>query len=394
MAGLRMWYLAVTVLAVSTISLRGFVPAVHAAKSNFCGTFVEPFQFLCTERRMHSADGFELLLHRIGGGTATDSNAAPVLIMHSEFLNGDSWFQFTDAADKLLPLLLVDAGFDVWIGHERATKWSHGHLSLETTDTRFWDWTWDEHAQYDVPAYLEYIKNVTGSPVHYIGMSQSATAGAATAANLRSSSGIRSMTLIGPNIYAGDSNSVVLAAWAFIFGNIIDEANYENGYQSGAFNFTTAFPGVTSINGQSPLALALEVISGPNCCLGTATASFTNGWDGTNSFKNLLHYQQGMRSNTWRRFDYISADGNTQAYGGPSAPTYHPEDISTNIPILVVYGGNDAMAPQAGVQLLLSRLRNAESVLLPNYAHFDLLWSSRRTQDIFIPILQFLERHK
>ncbi|KAL2611284.1 hypothetical protein R1flu_022976 [Riccia fluitans] len=188
---------------------------------------------------MYSADGFELAMHRVGRKTTADSRAAPVLIMHLEFLNGDSWFQFTDAADRLLPMLLVDAGFDVWIGHERATYWSHGHLDLETTDTRYWDWTWDDHAHYDVPVYLDFINNVTASSVHYIGLSESATAGAATATMLQNSLLIRSLTLIGPTIYIGDTNSIVMAAWAFIFGDIIDEGNYENGYQSGSFNFST-----------------------------------------------------------------------------------------------------------------------------------------------------------
>ncbi|KAL2611279.1 hypothetical protein R1flu_022971 [Riccia fluitans] len=366
MPTLVQWYMVVAFLAVSSIiSLGRCIQTVHAAESSFCGMlrFMETFRFTCAEYRMYSADGFELAMHRVGRKTTADSRAAPVLIMHLEFLNGDSWFQFTDAADRLLPLLLVDAGFDVWIGHERATYWSHGHLDLETTDTRYWDWTWDDHAHYDVPVYLDFINNITGSSVHYIGLSESATAGAATATMLQNSLLIRSLTLIGPTIYIGDTNSIVMAAWAFIFGDIIDEGNYEIGYQSGAFNFSTAFPGIIFINGQGILAPAMGVIS-------------------------------GMRTNTWRRFDYGSAANNTQAYGVPTVPTYYPEDIPTYIPILVIYGGNDSYAPPAGVQHLLSHLRNAESVFLPDYAHYDLMWSYKRTQDIFVPILGFLERHR
>ncbi|KAL3693302.1 hypothetical protein R1sor_006953 [Riccia sorocarpa] len=360
MALLTQWYIAVAVLAVSFVTQEAFVPTVHAADSSFCG--IVPQQLFCTEHRVHSPDGFELVLHRLSHGTATDSGATPVLIMHSEFLNADSWFELTSPADELLPLLLVNSGLDVWVGHERATYWSHGHLSLETNDTRFWDWTWDDQAQNDVPTYLDYINNTTGSAVHYIGLSQSATAGAAAATILRTSPMIKSLTLIGPTIYTGNTTSVILATWAFLFGDLIDQGNYDNGYQNGAFNFTTAFPGITSINGQSPVAAALQIIS-------------------------------GLRTNTWSRFAYRTADRNNQAYGVPVAPNYHPEDIPTNIPVLVVYGGNDAVAPKAGVHLLLSRLRNVQTVFLPGYAHYDLLWSSRRTQDIFLPVLQFLQRH-
>ncbi len=60
---------------------------------------------------------------------------APVLLMHQEFLNGDSWFQFVDAkhVGRLLPVLLLDDGFDVWVGHQRATYWCHDHVSLHYT---------------------------------------------------------------------------------------------------------------------------------------------------------------------------------------------------------------------------------------------------------------------
>ncbi len=173
---------------------------------------------------------------------------APVLLMHQEFLNGDSWFQFVDAkhVGRLLPVLLLDDGFDVWVGHQRATYWCHDHVSLHYTqqvpsslsflqfsspwlyltqrytnrlnppwtllpsqhvgwfpDVRdacismfnglredpwssnhswtlvfpssrqaFWDWTWDEHAHYDLPAQLRFINAETNQTVHYIGISQ------------------------------------------------------------------------------------------------------------------------------------------------------------------------------------------------------------------------------
>lgn len=65
---------------------------------------------------------------------------SPVLLMHMEFLNGDSWFQYVDGdrhVSRLLPIMLVEDGFDVWIGHQRATYWGHGHTVLKSTD-RVW----------------------------------------------------------------------------------------------------------------------------------------------------------------------------------------------------------------------------------------------------------------
>ena len=62
---------------------------------------------------------------------------SPVLLMHMEFLNGDIWFQYVDVdrhVSRLLPILLLEDGFDVWIGHQRATYWGHGHVKHASTD--------------------------------------------------------------------------------------------------------------------------------------------------------------------------------------------------------------------------------------------------------------------
>ncbi|KAL3682383.1 hypothetical protein R1sor_000405 [Riccia sorocarpa] len=283
MSRLGPWYTVIAVVG-ATITISSLIPAVQAKQSAFCRTFSKTFRFKCTEHRMHSIQGFELVTHRLRNREEADSRASPVLVMHPEFLNGDSWFQFTDAEDRLLPLLLLNAGFDVWVGHERATYCPicSSLVALARTLSRFWNWTWDDHAEDDVPVFLEYISKATGSAVHYIGLSQSATVGAASATMLKNSRFIKSLTLVGPTIYIGDTNSAVMAAWAFTFGAIIDEANYDNGYQSGVFNTST-----------------------------------------------------------------------------------------------------------------LSQLRtvNIQSVYLDDYAHFDLLWSFRRTRDIFFPVLRFLRRH-
>ena len=36
----------------------------------------------------------------------------------------------------------------------------------------YWNWSWDQHAQYDLPAQVLYISTETNQPVHFIGLSQ------------------------------------------------------------------------------------------------------------------------------------------------------------------------------------------------------------------------------
>ncbi|BBN12124.1 lysosomal acid lipase/cholesteryl ester hydrolase [Marchantia polymorpha subsp. ruderalis] len=316
----------------------------------------------------------------------------PVLLMHPEFLNGDSWFTPNHSpGDRFLPLMMVDAGYDVWVGHHRATIWGHQHVTFQPNQPEYWNWTWDDRAEYDLPAALNLINSETESKVHYIGVSESATVGAAAATRSTVSQMLRSLTLLGPTVYRGNTNSLVLDAWAYLFGNGIDQTYFLEGFQHGAFNYSAEFP-VSTIYGQGPMAVVLDTISGPNCCLGATVIRFDNGWDGTTSFKNLLHYQQGVRSNTWQHYDYGVEWRNAMAYDGrPFPPAYNPGDIPATLPVFVVLGERDACAPAAGVRLFLSLLKgHPTSLSLPNYAHYDLTYSVNRTQDIFNPILDFL----
>ncbi|CAK9857777.1 unnamed protein product [Sphagnum jensenii] len=319
---------------------------------------------------------------------------APVLLMHQEFLNGDSWFQFVDAkhVGRLLPVLLLDDGFDVWVGHQRATYWCHDHVSLHYTQQAFWDWTWDEHAHYDLPAQLRFINAETNQTVHYIGISQAGTAGAAGATYADTSLMIRSLTLIGPTAYRGNTNSLLLDAWAYFFGLTLDSEYYATGFQNGAFNYTNEFS-TAPITADGVTGLEIGLISGPNCCLGTGTISLSNGWDGTTSFKNLLHWQQGIRQNTWAHFDYFPrTELNMMAYNQPTPPSYEPAQIPATIPVLIILGGQDWTAPPHGINMFMTQLQQVPHVVnLTKYAHYDLIFSATRENDVYLPILSFLE---
>lgn len=60
-----------------------------------------------------------------------------MLLLHQEFVSGEIWLELADgnqSVSGLLPIMLLNDGFDVWIGHSRATYWGHGHVQLKPTD--------------------------------------------------------------------------------------------------------------------------------------------------------------------------------------------------------------------------------------------------------------------
>ena len=95
-----------------------------------------------------------------------------MLIQHGDFEDGTS--MLTEFDGTPFHLLLVDAGYDVWIGNNRGTMYSWGHKTLDSgADPEYWDWSWAEMGLYDDTANISAIKAAAGvDKVFYIGYSQ------------------------------------------------------------------------------------------------------------------------------------------------------------------------------------------------------------------------------
>lgn len=77
-----------------------------------------------------------------------------------------------------LPYLLVDSGFDVWLGNSRGNTYSRKHSSLSADTPDFWNFSWHEIGYYDIAAMIDYSLEKNGQghkAVHYVGHSQGTT---------------------------------------------------------------------------------------------------------------------------------------------------------------------------------------------------------------------------
>jgi len=76
-------------------------------------------------------------------------------MQHGLMDDGGTWFFNNSTMD--LSLELVDRGYDVWVTNSRGTVFSNTHVKYTTADKEFWDFSFHEMGQYDVPANLNYI---------------------------------------------------------------------------------------------------------------------------------------------------------------------------------------------------------------------------------------------
>lgn len=121
-------------------------------------------------------DGYILQLFRIGKKDSLRFNSGiPVFMQHGLIDSSDDWIVNDE---PLAPgFILANRGYDIWFGNTRGNHHSRNHTTLNPErDASFWNYTWNEMAEYDIPTEINFVLNFTGfQKLVYIGHSQGTT---------------------------------------------------------------------------------------------------------------------------------------------------------------------------------------------------------------------------
>ncbi|XP_047027895.1 gastric triacylglycerol lipase-like [Helicoverpa zea] len=348
-----------------------------------------------------TSDGYILTVHRIPHSKNSSSKVSPrktVLLHHGLLGSSADWI--IPGPQKGLGYILSDAGYDVWLANVRGNTYSRAHVSINPDTFEFWNFTFHEVSQYDLPAVIDYIMEAKGWDVkiNYIGHSMGTTVlFALLSTKTHYNKVLRAGFALAPVAYMTDIKSPIrllakysdnieylmklLGANEFLPQNAVlrwlskhaceinhyEEAICENsmfvlcGHDERQFNKTLL-----------PLILG-HVPAGA-------------------STKTLVHYAQEIKqAGKFQQFDYGPVE-NFKRYGTATPPEYPLHKIT--LPIALFGSENDWLASDIDVTNLYVQLVNPIDhyiVPLKEFNHIDFLYAVDAPTLVYAKLMQLLE---
>ncbi|XP_022148781.1 triacylglycerol lipase 1-like isoform X2 [Momordica charantia] len=301
---------------------------------------------------------------------------------------GDAWF--LNSAEQSLGFILAENGFDVWIGNVRGTRWSHGHISLSEHDKKFWNWSWEDLALYDLAEMIDYINSLTDRKVYVVGHSQGTIISFVALTQPDIAKKVEAAALLSPISYLDHITAplvrlmVDLHLDTMILTMGFHQLNFKSDWGTNLLDMLC--DQLVDCNN------ILSSITGKNCYLNGSRFDFFFEFEPhPTSAKNLHHLFQMIRKGTFSRYDYGLLN-NLRVYGRSKPPAFDLRRIPKSLPLWMAYGGNDELSDWTDLQHTIKELDSVpELVYLENYGHVDFILSVRAKEDVYDPMIKFFK---
>ncbi|KAK9925494.1 hypothetical protein M0R45_033816 [Rubus argutus] len=373
--------------------------AVAAPAYGICSSVVAVHGYKCQEIDVTTDDGFILSVQRIpkgrNGRGGSGKGKPPVIIQHGVLVDGAIWL--LNSADKNLPFILADNGFDVWIVNTRGTRFSRRHTSMDPRSSNFWNWSWDELVAHDLPAVFNYVYGQTRQKINYVGHSLGTLLALASLSQGKLVNQVKSVALLSPVAYLSHMSTPLGVVGARTFaGEITKTFGLAEFDPKGKpvdllVDYLCASPGVYCYD-------LMAALTGKNCCLNASTVDlFLDHEPQSTSTKTLVHLSQIVRNGVLAKYDYGRLDYNFMQYGSISPPRYDLSKIPKNLPMFISYGGQDALSDERDVLRLLDQLKShnvgkLEVDFIKEYAHADFIMAINAKDLVYNKVTAFFKK--
>ncbi|KAK6842583.1 ab-hydrolase associated lipase region [Apiospora arundinis] len=349
------------------------------------------FGYTAEEHVVQTKDGYLLGIHRLPwrrGEEDMKVNNGPlslrkkvVYLHHGLLMNSEVWVSLTDA-QRCLPFVLVERGYDVWLGNNRGNKYSKKSVKMSPASIDFWDFSIDEFAFYDIPDTIEYVLHSTGqSSLSYIGFSQgTAQSFAALSVHPKLNDQVNVFIALAPAMSpAGLSNGIVDAlvkafppsALSAVWSSVDPCLGDHVAVHSLSANFCLSF---------------LFNWKAKNISLSQKLAAYPHLYSFT-STKSVVHWFQIIRNKSFQMFDDDVHPPLSTTHKYTKVAKYPTRNIKT--PIVLVYGGSDSLVD---IKVMLRELPNRTvATEIPHYEHLDFLWARDVDTQVFQHVFDALD---
>lgn len=346
-----------------------------------------PFNITIEDHMVRTEDDYILTLHRIPP-SAKRYNGKVVYLHHGLLMCSDIWCCQLER-NKNLPFVLHDLGFDVWMGNNRGNKYSTAHLHKLPKSRKFWDFSIDEFAFFDIPNSIDFILKITHvEKLICVGFSQgSAQMFASFAINEYLNSKVAQFIAIAPAMTPRGLHNRIVDTFAkssptlmyLFFGrNILlpSAIVWLRTLHPAIFNFCIDFGNRILFNWRSL-----------NISPQQKLISYSKLYS-TTSVKSVVHWFQILRSQKFQMFE--EQDNMFNSLTRPYQIARFPTRTNIKIPILLIYGGNDSLVD---IKVMKKNLPETGvfDIKVENHEHLDLIWGEKTDTLVIAKVLKFIE---
>ena len=352
--------------------------------------YIKSMGYKLEEYEVITEDGYKLTLWHIV--PISEVNINKVVYMQPGCVC-TSWVFFQNGKNSL-PFMLIDEGYDVWIGNSRGTIFSAGHVSKDPSDWNgdYWDYSMDENVKYDLPSSIDYVKQTTGATkVNYIGHSMGTT--------------IFYMLYMNNPSYIEDSinkfvslGSVPNIAYTTLLPIDILDKIYK------ILEMSRPITKAISLNVGQRNMLSYICKSKPKMCKNvfeTFSSLFpTNRINFETLYPFLYYYPGGTNSNTLLHWSQIHQQKKLVYYNPDYDKTKDAKEYDTSIlkkwkiKAFIQRSDCDSFSTYEDVTELYEVIEDKSYITLVDtisYGHTDDLAADSAIEDVYLPVISFLE---
>ena len=360
-------------------------------------TYIAKLNLNLEEATVTTDDRYVNSLWRLTSKNQSNRNGKSVILQHGLL---DGAFSFLILAEDSLPKKLCEEGYTVYLPYIRGTQFSRSHLDYDSTlNSKYWDFSFDHMAQYDVPANIKYVKNRDGvEKVYYIGHSQGSLTFFLAYMNNPEfmEQNIAKFVALGtvPNVNNAPHFLIKLFEKSKIL-NLIPVKNFLTFPKEVGQVFVPFCTSKAKVLCNKILSLAFSGTHETGRIdyerLGKNIYLYEPG--GT-SLQNMKHWIQIYKAKRVQKYDYGNAIENLAHYGQITPPVYDLKKMKGySIPSIMTISDADPFSNPQDTLDFIDNIENKNVVnflSLTNYNHIDYFWADSAITEIFPKVLNFL----